>query len=126
MMSFSMRKWKGNRLQQTVANWILYFYSALKKEDVISTPEGMNGADVILSDKAKELFPYKVECKNHNRIKALYQYYKQAEKHEGDYEPLLVFKSDHKKELAVVDLAHFIKLTSYNNPERKQNEETKN
>ena len=86
MMSFSMRKWKGNRLQQTVANWILYFY----------------------------------------RIKALYQYYKQAEKHEGDYEPLLVFKSDHKKELAVVDLAHFIKLTSYNNPERKQNEETKN
>jgi hypothetical protein len=127
MMSFSMRKWKGNKLQQSIVNIILYCFPSLRKEDVVSTPEGVNGADVILSDKAKELFPYKVEAKNHNRIKALYDYFQQAEGHQGDEEPLLVFKSDKRPPLAIIHLNHFIDLVAkQNNPERKQNEETKN
>mgnify|MGYP003666307473 FL=1 len=128
MMSLSMRQWKGNRLQQTVVNAILYCFPSLNKEDAISTPPSVNGADVILSDKAKELFSYKVECKNHNRIKALYEHMNQAETHEGAEEPLVVFKSDKKPPLAVVHLNHFVELTAYkakyleitnkNNPER--------
>ena len=128
MMSLSMRQWKGNRLQQTVVNVILYCFPSLNKEDAISTPPSVNGADVILSDKAKELFSYKVECKNHNRIKALYEHMNQAETHEGTEEPLVVFKSDKKPPLAVVHLNHFVELTAYkakyleitnkNNPER--------
>ena len=128
MMSLSMRQWKGNRLQQTVVYAILYCFPSLNKEDAISTPPSVNGADVILSDKAKELFSYKVECKNHNRIKALYEHMNQAETHEGTEEPLVVFKSDKKPPLAVVHLNHFVELTAYkakyleitnkNNPER--------
>ena len=86
-------------------------------------------AATILSDKAKELFSYKVECKNHNRIKALYEHMNQAETHEGTEEPLVVFKSDKKPPLAVVHLNHFVELTAYKakyleltnkkNPERK-------
>ena len=113
MMSLSMRQWKGNRLQQTVVNVILYCFPSLDKEDAISTPPSVNGADVILSDKAKELFSYKVECKNHNRIKALYEHMNQAETHEGTEEPLVVFKSDKKPPLAVVHLNHFVELTAY-------------
>ena len=113
MMSLSMRQWKGNRLQQTVVNVILYCFPSLNKEDAISTPPSVNGADVILSDKAKELFSYKVECKNHNRIKALYEHMNQAETHEGTEEPLVVFKSDKKPPLAVVHLNHFVELTAY-------------
>ena len=106
----------------------MYCFPSLNKEDAISTPPSVNGADVILSDKAKELFSYKVECKNHNRIKALYEHMNQAETHEGKEEPLVVFKSDKKPPLAVVHLNHFVELTAYkakyleitnkNNPER--------
>ena len=113
MMSLSMRQWKGNRLQQTVVNVILYCFPSLHKEDAISTPASVNGADVILSDEAKKLFPYKVECKNHNRLKTLYKHFQQAEGHEGKEEPLLVFKSDNQLSLAVVHLNHFIELTAY-------------
>jgi hypothetical protein len=127
-MSFSKRKWKGNRLQQMVVNWILHFYPDLKKEDVISTPEGMNGPDIILSDEAKKQFPYKAECKYHERIKALYDLFQQAEGHQGEENPYGVFKSDKKPPLAIIHLNHFIELTSYKHKylkltERKQNEE---
>ena len=62
MMSLSMRQWKGNRLQQTVVNVILYCFPSLNKEDAISTPPSVNGADIILSENFIFLFMYiKVE-----------------------------------------------------------------
>ena len=52
---------------------ILYYFSSLNKEDVISTLSSVNGADIILSEEAKKMFPYKVECKKYNRIKVFIQ-----------------------------------------------------
>ena len=69
---------------------------------------GAGGEDVQLSTKARELFPYQIECKNKAKY-AVYTDYAQAETH-GTCEPLLIIKQNHKKPLAVVDAEHFFFL----------------
>jgi len=58
-------KSKGRRLQQYVRDSILtLFQEELTPADVSSNPMGCAGCDVVLSTRARELFPYAVECKN--------------------------------------------------------------
>ena len=107
-MTPSSAKQKGRLLQQHVRDKILYFNPELSKDDVRSTSIGAGGEDVQLSTKARELFPYQIECKNKAKY-AVYTDYAQAETH-GTCEPLLIIKQNHKKPLAVVDAEHFFFL----------------
>lgn len=70
---------------------------------------GAGGVDVQLSEKARRLFPYSVECKNRQTFGTLYEYFETAAGHDS-LEPLLVVKMNHKQPLVVITLEHFMHL----------------
>ena len=83
----------------------------LEVDDVFSRSMGASGEDVMLSPRARVLFPYSVECKNVEKLN-IWQAYKQASANSGDYEPIVFVKRNHHKPLAVVDAEHFIGVIS--------------
>lgn len=110
-MTPASAKGKGRRLQQAVARMLLELHPTLTPDDVASAPSGTNGVDVRLSQAARKLFPYNVECKNRETFKTLYSMYEQACSHnKGKGEPLLIVSMNRQKPLAIVDAAHFIAL----------------
>ena len=111
-MNTATRKAKGKRLQKYVCNLILKFFPILSEKDVISIRMGRPGEDVQLSDKAKKIFPYSIECKNQERMKYLWEAYEQAISNSKNLEPLVIIKINKKKPLVVIDAEYFIKLQS--------------
>tara|TARA_B110000093_G_scaffold42919_1_gene45938 strand:+ start:2164 stop:2514 length:351 start_codon:yes stop_codon:yes gene_type:complete len=111
-MNTATRKAKGKRLQKYVCNLILRFFPILSEKDVISIRMGRPGEDVQLSDKAKKIFPYSIECKNQERMKYLWEAYEQAISNSKNLEPLVIIKINKKKPLVVIDAEYFIKLQS--------------
>tara|TARA_R110002110_G_scaffold320179_1_gene532954 strand:+ start:402 stop:767 length:366 start_codon:yes stop_codon:yes gene_type:complete len=117
------RKWnyalyKGTKLQKDIVKDILKHFSDLDSSDVVSAPECANGADIQLSDKAKELFPYQIEAKNQNRMKELWKVMDQAKSH-GTLEPVAVVKRDGEEALLIVKPEVFIKLVANQRKENK-------
>ena len=108
-MNTATRKAKGKRLQKYVCNLILKYYSILNDQDVKSIRMGRKGEDVQLSEKAKELIPYSIECKNQEKLN-VWSAYDQAESNSGNYEPLVVIKRNRQKPLVVLDAEYFMKL----------------
>lgn len=110
-ISTAARKSKGRQLQQKMRDAILASFPKLETDDVKSTAMGQGGEDVQLSPAARKLFPYSVECKRHKAF-AVYGPYEQAAANAGGYEPLLVIQGDRKKPLVILDLEHFMQLTT--------------
>ncbi len=110
-MKTSSAKAKGRRLQQTVRDKILSLFPTLELDvDVRSAIMGETGEDIKLSKKAREVFPYSVECKSMARI-AAYTYYEQAKANTpAGARPLVVFKANRQKPMAMLDLNHFMEL----------------
>lgn len=102
-------KAKGRNLQKMVRDMILKAFTSLTDRDVRSTSMGAGGADVTLSQKAFEVFPYSIECKWKQSLKGLYDAYDQAATH-GDGTPVLFVKNNHREVLAVVTAEHFFNL----------------
>ena len=111
-MNTATRKAKGKRLQKYVCNLILKAFPILSEQDVVSIRMGRPGEDVQLSDKAKKIFPYSIECKNQERMKYLWEAYEQAISNSKNLEPLVIIKINKKKPLVVIDAEYFIKLQS--------------
>ena len=109
-MNTATRKAKGKRLQKHMCNLILKYFPILSDKDVISIRMGRPGEDVQLSNKAKKVFPYSIECKNQERMKYLWDAYEQAINNSKNLKPLVVLKINNKKPLILIDAEHFIKL----------------
>lgn len=111
MSSTKSGKAKGRRLQ----NWVrdkLMAWLELTNDDIKCALMGEGGADIkLISDEAREVFPFDIECKNAEAIN-VWKAYEQAASH-GNLEPLLFIKKNGKKSLAVVDAEFFIKYTSW-------------
>ena len=71
------------------------FKPHLRKQDVQTAPNGVNGPDIILSRIAKKLCPYNFEVKNRNQMKGVYDWYKQSGKN-TKLEPVVVMKMNTK------------------------------
>ena len=110
----SANKQKGRRLQQNIVDIILQNFHTLNGDDVRSTPMGMKGADVLLSQEAKRLIPLSIECKNQEKrgYKGVYNAYKQAETHLKNLEPVAIIKENGEKPLAVVSPDYLFQLQS--------------
>ena len=72
---------------------------------------GSNGADIQLSQAAKALIPYDIECKARAKIALVYDALDQA-KRDPARTPLAVIKADRKPPLVVIDLESFMTLIS--------------
>ena len=104
------RKAKASKLQNLVRDKILKAFSPhLRRKDVQTPTNGVNGPDIVLSRIAKKLCPYNFEVKNRNQIKGVYDWYKQAGKN-TKLEPVVVMKMNTRTPLVVIDLDAFIDL----------------
>lgn len=109
-MKIRSSKAKGKRLEQWIRDKLLEAFPTLDSEDVRTTVGVEAGADIKLTKKALLLFPYKIEAKNRETLKSIYDFYAQAEGHKGDYEPIVIIKMNRKKPLILLDAEHFIEL----------------
>jgi len=101
-------KAKGRRLQQYVRDRIREAFG-LHEDDVQSRSTSAGGEDVILSEKARGVFPFSIECKNVQRLN-LWKSWGQTVENAGEHDPLLVVSRNHAEVLAVVRLQDLIEL----------------
>ena len=104
-------KARGRQFQKRIAKEIQDIFS-LEERDVVSTPASVPGVDIILSQKAKMLFPYSVECKNQETT-SIWGWMKQAEQNCGKLNPLLVFTRNHSKTYVMIEWSKFLQLVKY-------------
>lgn len=109
-MKTKSKKAKGRALQDWVRNNLVRIIK-LKPDAVRSAIMGERGVDVkLLTPYARRRFPFRVECKNQEKFKALYSDFNQAQAHSAPGEPLLIIKMNRKKPLAVLDAELFIRI----------------
>lgn len=108
------RKARGRILQQWIRDKLLLFSGptrvTLEPADVTSRSMGAQGTDVLLSPKAKELYPISIEAKNQQAVNVWAGYEQACENCEKGTEPLLIIKRNLHKPLAVIDAEYLIKL----------------
>ncbi len=105
-------KKKGRLFQQEVAAAIRDHFN-LPIMDVCSRPMGSNGIDIMLSDRARSVFPFGVECKRSERrdLQAWWRQTKVNAAAEGLY-PLLVVRKNRQEPLVILDHHLFLVLES--------------
>jgi hypothetical protein len=69
-MKTSSAKNKGRRLQKWASKLIEDVFM-LDEGDVESRPMGSGGSDVMMSARARKVFPFSVECKNTKKFPSL-------------------------------------------------------
>lgn len=120
-MSTAACKAKGRRLQQETRDSILTtFADLLVEDDVRSTSMGSSGEDVQLSPRAREVFPFSVECKNTEKINiwsAIEQGSINAMKKKSNF--LVIFRRNHAKANAVLEFSVLMQLLKENYELRK-------
>lgn len=86
------RKEKGRKFQQQIASDIQQNYN-LSEFDVVSRPMGSPGLDIMLSEKARKVFPFGLECKWQDTL-AIWNWMKQCTRNsdEDNLTPLLLMK----------------------------------
>ena len=104
------KKRKSALLQNLVRDKILKNFPHLKKKDVITASNGSNGPDIVLSKTARKLVGVNFECKNQNKMKTVYDWYKQSDKGSGKLTPAVVMKMNTRQPLVVIDLDDFFDL----------------
>ncbi len=109
-------KAKGRRLQDWVRNKLIKLAPNLLPEDVRCAIMGESGEDIKLSTKARRYFPFKIECKNVERLN-IWEAYNQAISHDGIGEPLLIISKNRRTPLAIIDAEYL--LTEFYNAKRK-------
>ena len=109
-MKQKSRKAKGRRLQNFVRDRILKAFPHLKPKDVKCVENYAPGPDIILSKVARKLCPYQWEIKNQEKMKTIYDFYKQASKNCRKSEPVVVMKMNTRDPLVVIDFDHFLEL----------------
>ena len=105
-------KAKGRNFQQQIARGIATAHGLTygADEDCESRGMGQCGTDVRLSKRAKELFPYSVECKCQERL-SFWDAINQARTNVlQDTDWLLVVKRNRETPIAILDWEVFLEL----------------
>jgi hypothetical protein len=107
-MKAASAKAKGRRFQQWVATQIskVTGIPVEKDGDIESRPMGQSGSDIILRGKARDIFPFGVECKNVESL-SIWKALKQSEEYGT---PLLFFTRNHTPKYVAMRAEEFFKL----------------
>jgi len=111
-ITIASAKDKARRLQQWVAKEIskITGIKSGKDCDIESREMGQSGVDIKLYGKAKELFPFSIECKYQETWK-IPEWIKQAKENQQPDMPWLLFvKKNHHEEIVILDAKIFFKL----------------
>ena len=115
-MKIASKKRKSALLQNLVKEKIYKSFPHLrkKKKDVICASSVENGPDIVLSKTARKLVGVNFECKNQNKMKTIYDWYKQSSKNSKGLVPPLTpcvaMKMNTRAPLVVLDLDDFFTL----------------
>jgi hypothetical protein len=93
-----------------VKDKILKAFPHLKKKDVVTASTGQNGPDIVLSKVARKLVGVNFECKNQNKMKTIYDWYKQSSKGANKLMPCVAMKMNTREPLVVISLDDFMDL----------------
>ena len=88
----------------------IFSFPHLKPEDVITANNGQNGPDIKLSKVARKLVGVNFECKNQNKMKTIYDWYKQSSKSANKLMPCVAMKMNTREPLVVINLDDFMDL----------------
>jgi hypothetical protein len=105
------RKAKARTLQNAIAEDLRKAYPELGESDIQPAIMGQCGIDILLSSKARDLFPYAIEAKNQEALN-IWECLKQAEAN-GKKErmvPLLVFKRNRTEIYVALKWDDFLNL----------------
>jgi len=104
-------KAKGRVLQNLVRDKIVEVFPHFEVDiDIRSAIMGETGEDIKLSKKAREQFPFSVECKSLASV-AVYRHMEQAQANcPKGATPLVVIKENRKKPLAILDFDYFMEM----------------
>ena len=103
------RRQKGRKLQSILRDKLLKAFPHLHPIDLKVGKNGSNGEDLKISRIGRRLIPYQFECKKQQKMKTVYDFYSQAEKH-GNLEPVVIMKQNSREPLVVIGLDHFFDL----------------
>ena len=110
-MTPTSKKRKSALLQNLIKDKILKNFPHLKKKDVVTASVGISGPDLVLSKTARKLVGVNFEAKNQNKMKTIYDWYKQSVKtSKGKLLPCVVCKMNTRSPLVIIDLDDFFKL----------------
>tara|TARA_R110000824_G_scaffold50472_2_gene140941 strand:+ start:7326 stop:7682 length:357 start_codon:yes stop_codon:yes gene_type:complete len=115
MSSTRARKAKGRALQNLVVSKLLAASGVLEQDDIKGAIMGETGMDIKLSPAAFRQYPFKIECKNQERFKGMYDIYSQADSHGDKGEALVILKMNRQKPLIMMDLDFFLDTYTRNN-----------
>jgi len=62
----------------------------------VTASTGQNGPDIVLSKVARKLVGVNFECKNQNKMKTIYDWYKQASKGQQKITPAVCNEDEHQ------------------------------
>lgn len=104
------QKAKGRKFQQEIRDAIMQALH-IPPEDILSTPMGQSGPDIILSTAARHLCPFAFEAKNQETIQ-IWQALKQAEAHAKatGLNPALAFRRSRTDPWVAIPLPVFLEL----------------
>jgi len=102
-------KAKGRVGQQEVRDRLLKAFPELHPDDVKSQIMGVNGEDIVLSPRAREVLPLSIEVKRRRDFKTMYQYLSQAVQ-DGKYEPVVFLRGDRQEWLALCKADYLMEL----------------
>ena len=109
MKPMSKRR-KSAALQNLVRDKILKSFPHLRPADVVTANHGQTGPDVVLSKVARKLVGVNFECKNQNKMKTIYDWYKQASKGQHKMIPSVAMKMNSREPLVFISLQDFFDL----------------
>ena len=109
-MKFASKKRKGSLLQNFVRDKLLKAFPNLKKRDVTTPAYGETGSDIILTKAGKKLVGWNFEIKNQNKMKTIYDWYKQSSKSANKLMPCVAMKMNTREPLVVINLDDFMDL----------------
>ncbi len=113
-ISIKSRKAKGREFQKWIAIKIgkMLDIKVGKDELISSRPMGQSGVDIALIGKAKELFPFSIECKRQEKF-SIPAWVKQAKKNEMDGTKWLLFcKRSNEDPIVTMDADVFFSMYS--------------
>ena len=104
------RKQKAREHQQSIAKMIQCTFK-LPAEDLVSRSMGSPGLDIMLSERARAVFPFGIECKRTEKL-SIPAWWKQCEenaKKEG-LMPMLVYRQNHGRAMVVMQFTDLLEI----------------
>lgn len=109
MGTTSSAKAKGRKGQQEIRDKFLKAFPELHPDDIKSQIMGVNGEDIVLSPRAREVLPISTEVKRRRDFKTLYDFMAQAVQ-DGQYEPIVFLRGDRQEWLALCKADYLVEL----------------